>query len=66
MRLTSLPALASIQALNRNPSEDLALVSCSATLDRSLARRRPVCFLVAYVKRRHDEPEDPQDPSGTE
>ena len=32
MRLTSMHALASRQAANRNPSDDSALVSCSATL----------------------------------
>src|SRR5215211_1456521 len=37
MRLTSADALASRQALNRNPSENPALVCCSATLgDRLL------------------------------
>ena len=37
MRLASVDALATYQALNRNASDDLALVSCSVTLDRSLA-----------------------------
>ena len=32
MRVTSLDALESRQALNRNPSDDLALVGRSATL----------------------------------
>jgi len=32
MRLTGLSALASRQAPNRNPSDDLALVGCSETL----------------------------------
>jgi len=36
MRLTSADALASVQAPNRNPSADLALVSCSATLGSRL------------------------------
>jgi len=39
MRLTSLRALASRQAPNRNASDDLALVSCSATLACTVARR---------------------------
>jgi len=34
MRPTTLEALASPQALNRNPSDDLALGSCSDTLGR--------------------------------
>ena len=34
MRLASADALASLQALNRSASDDLALVSCSASLDR--------------------------------
>ena len=32
MRLTSVDALASRQAPNRNPSDDVALVSCSVPL----------------------------------
>ena len=38
MRLTSVDALASRQALNRNPSLDLALVSCSDSLACTVAR----------------------------
>jgi len=32
MRLASLDALASVQAINRNPSLDFALVGCSGSL----------------------------------
>jgi hypothetical protein len=39
MRLTSADALASRQALNLDASLDLALVSCSDTLDRPLVER---------------------------
>ena len=38
MRPTSRDALATRQALNRNPSDDLALVSCSDSLDGLIAR----------------------------
>src|SRR5215218_6071649 len=41
MRLTSVHALASRQAPNRNPSADLALVSCSDTLACCLNDARP-------------------------
>ena len=37
MRLTSADALASVQALNRNASDDLELVSCSDSLARTVA-----------------------------
>jgi len=36
MRLASVDALETRQAINRNPSADLALVSCSATLGSRL------------------------------
>jgi len=39
-RLTCMDALASRQALSRNPSEDLALVSCSATLGGLAPRKQ--------------------------
>jgi hypothetical protein len=38
MRLASVDALATRQALNRNPSDALALVSCSASLESRLAK----------------------------
>ena len=48
MRPTSSSALASRQALNRNASEDLALVSCSASLD---SQRLELTFQPANPKR---------------
>ena len=45
MRLTSVDARATRQAPNHNPSDDFALVSCSATLDGwiALSVRRQFC-----------------------
>jgi hypothetical protein len=60
MRLTSTDALACIQAINRNPSDDFALVSCSDTLDSpakisaSLARTPP-CEKEQEGRPRHDQ-----------
>src|SRR6476646_7330433 len=63
MWLASVDALAAVQALNHNTSDDLALVSCSATLGISRAggssrdARREFRVRVECALRRHMRPE---------